>query len=359
MDAAAEQLLAEVWNCRACEGLGLPFESPAPGAPFYRFPPTIGATGQASILFVGVNPRVSESNRALHARLASHRAAYRRLARNRIGAQRYISQDGPEGHYRAHLAITESIYPGRPFEDVAAVTELFLCASATARGLPVRTSPCADRFLRRVLDQVQPEVIVAVGRLVGSYFEDRAPGRLGPLPVVTIGGRAVPVVEMPHPNARGAKGAGMVWATAAARAVLAGSEPPRRNELAAAAIPSRRPQATAPHHFETGGALITRVVPWKERYGWRPRHTAGDLRVLEAHPDSTIQHRLMNEGRVVFVLEMTAAELRSVLGSYVDGETWERNGYVTRITNTRGGKPTQEFIERWVPFIRQVEGPGG
>lgn len=46
--------------------------------------------------------------------------------------------------------------------------------------------------------------------------------------------------------------------------------------------------------------------------------------------------------------------MRTALDSYVDGETWVRNGYVTKITKTRGGKPTPEFIARWVPYVRRV-----
>jgi len=51
--------------CSHCDYTGLPFVRSEFGK-FYRFPPIIGAVGQAPLLFVGINPRVSDSNRSLH-----------------------------------------------------------------------------------------------------------------------------------------------------------------------------------------------------------------------------------------------------------------------------------------------------
>jgi hypothetical protein len=52
----AETLSTEVFHCLHCDRFGLPFVRDATGK-FYRFPPTIGATGPAPLLFVGINPR--------------------------------------------------------------------------------------------------------------------------------------------------------------------------------------------------------------------------------------------------------------------------------------------------------------
>ena len=49
------------------------------------------------------------------------------------------------------------------FEEKAAVTELLLCASANEpSSFRFRKSPCAERYLARTLEIVQPHVVIAV-----------------------------------------------------------------------------------------------------------------------------------------------------------------------------------------------------
>ncbi|MCX5855727.1 MAG: hypothetical protein NTZ24_14350 [Deltaproteobacteria bacterium] len=78
-----------VFNCRQCLNRG--FRSPRPGAPYFKFSPTIGASGNSPLLFVGINPRISESNRDLHQYLMADFRNFQAIAANRDGDGKYIS----------------------------------------------------------------------------------------------------------------------------------------------------------------------------------------------------------------------------------------------------------------------------
>jgi len=99
---------------------------------------------------------------------------------------------------------------------------------------------------------------------------------------------------------------------------------------------------------------IVRDCEWKENYGWRPVQKADDMDYLDAHPGTTVQFRLVRDGEVRFVLEMGPEQWREALGSYYEGPTWRRNGYIVAITKRVGGEYTEEFQERWAGFV----GPG-
>src|SRR5438105_4479422 len=66
MSDTRETLIEEVYRCMHCAHLRLPFVACDDAGRAFRFPPTIGAMGTAPLLFVGINPRVSDSNRHLH-----------------------------------------------------------------------------------------------------------------------------------------------------------------------------------------------------------------------------------------------------------------------------------------------------
>src|SRR5215213_8653406 len=129
------ELLRDVYQCVQCpEHYG--FTRPEPDKPYFKFPPTIGAEDQADLLFVGINPRKTY-NSELFQRLMSDEDAFLSLARNRDGQQAYIIRGGKERHYYHHMAIVEALYgKDAKFEDHAAVTELFLCATADSKTLP-------------------------------------------------------------------------------------------------------------------------------------------------------------------------------------------------------------------------------
>jgi len=184
------QLLRDTYSCSACpQSFGF---AVSPNGSYFKFPPTIGALGQADILFVGINPRRSQSNLGLHDSLMSSKRAFADLSANRHDGQPYISHPVGEPHYFAHLDLIRQIYGRpRPFESCAVVTELFLCASKTSKGLPYPDSPCATRFLPNVLALVKPKVIVAVGSRVFKYFSTDFGQTIS---------HDIRVVKMPHPG---------------------------------------------------------------------------------------------------------------------------------------------------------------
>ena len=188
----------------------------------FRFPPSIGALNTAPLLFVGINPRISQSNRSLHESLMRDYSAFRELAGNRKNTNQPYIAPGGEVHYSRHLRIANELFPNLPFEAVAVATELFFCASSSASGLPISKSPCAERYLDRVLAWVRPTVVFAVGRQVQRYITARcALDAENAYICWGKSGRAV-VVPIPHPNARGEKVSKWNAATEIARVLCRG-----------------------------------------------------------------------------------------------------------------------------------------
>lgn len=184
-----DALLDEVYPCVAC-GEGYGFEHAAGGG-FFKFPPTIGATGRADLLFVGVNPRRSSTNLDLANAAMTSGEAFRVLSGNREpdargrGGARYLRRRGSErspyrweGHYAVHVEIVEAVWGRRAhFDDHAAVTELYLCSTLnTASGeRPLHwDSPCARRYFGRIIADVRPRVIVAVGAPPRDYLRSKS-----------------------------------------------------------------------------------------------------------------------------------------------------------------------------------------
>ena len=292
-------------------------------------------------------------------------AAFAALAGNRVAGCPYIGRGGIELHYNAHVSIVEAAFPGRAFEEVAAVTELFHCATKNADGLPARRSPCARRFLERVIALVRPCVIVAAGATVKGYF--RSQWGSGPEGLhIRVGDQDVPVVTMPHPNEWGITKAEcaerMERAIAAVIAFLAGAPVPGCTQFAEVEDEKHRtnPETDSVERCCLPSAGIegmrhvvrTRDCNWSPKYGWKPKHAPADLDVLDTHPGMVVRYQLFRDGKLRYLLEMTAEDLRCALGTYVDGETWRRNGYVVSITRTVSRLPTEECIDRWAPYVR-------
>ena len=165
--------------------------SRSPSGKFYRFPPLIGATRHAIILFVGINPRISETNRWLHERLINSEESFRNLAGNRLDdGSPYISLNAVERHYHSHMLVVHGVFGSEcAFETVAAVTELSLCASTDAPSALQAKSVCAQKHLETSMNIIKPQVVVAVGATVKKHVT----GNFGNL-------LAMPPVEMEHPR---------------------------------------------------------------------------------------------------------------------------------------------------------------
>src|SRR5579872_7249358 len=116
MTEGAHPLLEIAYGCDRCDAARYGFVRPPGGGGYFKFPPTIGATGHASLLFVGINPRRSRSNKALHHETMSSIAAFRGLAGNHIpyhgraSESRYIRRHGTEAHYELHMDVVEALY---------------------------------------------------------------------------------------------------------------------------------------------------------------------------------------------------------------------------------------------------------
>jgi hypothetical protein len=202
----------------------MPFELCAQAGRAYRFPPTIGALNSAPLLYVGINSRISDSNRSLHDSLMRDYLTFQNLAANRHETDRPYIGVGGEPHYTRHRRTAQEIFPQYTFEAVAAVTELFFCASSSASGLPITTSQCAKKYLDRVIRWVRPMVIFTVGQKVKEYIDARY--RLyNQNSYINVGNdHDALVVFFPHPNARGEKISGWNAATEIARERCRGAE---------------------------------------------------------------------------------------------------------------------------------------
>jgi hypothetical protein len=309
----ATNLIDEVYGCELCPSSQFGFIRRPNGNGYYKFPATIGAAGEAMLLFIGINPRRSENNLRLHRELAEHRESFRILAGNRVpyngkaGGPRYISPRAEEKHYRPHAKVVTAVFgDGAYFEDHAAVTELFLCASENARRLPrLGKSPCADCYLGRVVQQVMPEVIIAVGVMPRDYLVAWSVGHGDGVWRVEIAGHQAWAVYLPHPRF-GVPQAEIERVAAQIRRIRSGTMPPWRQpapfetaqpaELGplrgarAASVPADNPTvaysrdtSSTPPSAKIVGRWWARVL---DRNVTQTRQMRTLAPVLAAHPDA-------------------------------------------------------------------------
>jgi len=182
-------LLADVDSCRGCitrqEPFAKAFALRPSGVP-KKFPATIGAAGEAKLLFVALCPRLgmnyvldwandkAEQFVALSGNQDQHGRAY---------VESYAANDGKDAEefYRPYVEIAKAVYPANSFKDVAAVTDLYLCAYPPNNrnehdpdyvSLPIN-SPCARDFMGRTVAQVKPAAIITRGCVPKEYFGRR------------------------------------------------------------------------------------------------------------------------------------------------------------------------------------------
>jgi uracil-DNA glycosylase len=198
------QLMDAVFRCRRCP-TAYGFLSKTPDEPYFKFPPIIGKTYDAKLLFVGINPRISGRgpNWLLHCALMRDKSNFLSLSENVVDKKPYIAlNNGQEGHYLAHARLVEMLFgPDCNFEEVAAVTEIFLCATKDSTFLPNPESQCADLYFGDTVLLTNPQVIVAVGERVMRYF-NILPNKqwVQDHMVLKFENRDIPVVKMPHPG---------------------------------------------------------------------------------------------------------------------------------------------------------------
>ena len=367
MSTSYESLLKQAFECRRCQGTDW-FASGSHGAD-YRFPPIIGCHSKPKLLFVGLNPRASETNVQLHEAVSGSYQAFRDLSNNRTPeGDRYIAPAGRERHYRLHTRIARDVFPGQKFEEVAAVSELHLCASESASRLPT-DGPCNTVFLPRVLQSCSPEIVVALGARVRDWFRTRATLELDERQLMAkVGGSSYRVLVLPHPNSRGPKEeewqrgiALMQWHFGTPVRQSRQQQPSQRRPVPPAhATHDKPPEAQGSRQTASdrdagnkgGRPTITRECNWHVRQGWKPGQRPADLSRLE-RDGGFIRFVLIRDGSPKYWLDMDADQWKTALGDYYYGK-WEQNGYATRLTSTSGGAPTERFVARWASHVTRV-----
>jgi hypothetical protein len=150
---------------------------------------TIGATGTATLLFVGVNPYRDDRNRQLYPEAMASCDAFNTLASNhephpgstdtpRV-IRRYDGGKRPrygrEPYYRWYMDVIEGVWGhGTPFEAHSAATELYLCSTTdTKSGAFTSDSYCADKYFGLTYAQVRPEAVITFGAAPRDYMRDQ------------------------------------------------------------------------------------------------------------------------------------------------------------------------------------------
>lgn len=342
------ELLNDAFECMTCNNkAGFAFARQADGR-FYRFPPVIGAARDASVLFIGINPRISRTNEVLHQNVTNNRHAFADLAANRTNGEPYIAINGKERHYRRHARMIDKLFSNRSFEEVAATTELYFCASESARGLDRDDNPCAEKFMARIFALMRPRAVVAVGNPVKRYLQRYKVNSGNDLLFdIEIGGHTTTVVPVPHPNAYIKRSTLWDRATVAVASVLEGKP-------VTLPLIGDGPVLTATRHTGGNEIILKRSCEWNERYGWKPFQRPADLDYIASKPGARIEFHLTRKGNTEFILSMTSDEWKAALGRYYLGPNWRRNGYTVSLTRSCGGRPIRNFIERWTMYIKRM-----
>ncbi len=219
-------LLQRVYSCRECvvkkPKLVSEFTEARPGM-FHKFPPLIGCAGKAKLLFVGYNPRRT-TNVAVHDFAVRSLDDFCTLSNNTDHhGQRYIGSSSStfehERHYDLHNDIVQRVF-GKPFEQVAAVTEMYLCASRDGKKLNTETSPCAQLYLSQTIKIANPDYIVTFGSGLPRFFS------------LFLRELRAGVLHLPFPSKRTTPtttmAAAVEWVVQSLLCLEQGEEPPRK-----------------------------------------------------------------------------------------------------------------------------------
>jgi hypothetical protein len=191
----------------------------------FKFPP-IGF-GKRPLMFIAINPRLT-NNRQHYVEIMSSLDKFKALSRNEVFGSHYIRSPSAvtgsnrESFYDDQQKIAAVAFPNMPFVDVACSAEMYFCASENGDGLACDHSPCAQKYLRRLIeDYVQPDLIVTFGNRIPFFFENH------------LIGIAPKVMPLPFRSYNSAKTATMdtavTWAGNAADAFFHGRPIPPKN----------------------------------------------------------------------------------------------------------------------------------
>lgn len=301
------------------------------------------------MLFIGFNPGLRVD---LQRQIMADRSAFTQLALNRVEGLPYIAPDGKERHYRSHARIVKEAirgtdYEGSRFEDVAVATELFLCATkkptpGLRRALEDGSAKCPDLYFLNVLFRAQPKLVVTLGDDVFAYVRRSALLRDR---LYRINSPTQPVIlAIPHPARRTLSGVEIGRVGEACRAVLRGGEPVEWDFRIRPAVGT---SAT--------GSERQRSFHWSDNKGWHVAHRVEDLEWLETDATRSITYCLYRDGALRFTMKLNGRQLRSAIGTYVDGPGWPKTGYNNPVTRQINGVRTQVFLPKWAPYVSVVE----
>lgn len=147
MQADPKVLRQRVFRCEECSESGFGFSRIDADAALSKFPPTIGSSGDAPLLFIGTNPRISNSNRELYTEIMRSPESFDLLAQDVWRGRSYLRFGEPGHHYDLHIAIARKAIPGRPFASAPPSLRCFSvqrsmvdCCQTLAVGAPTSTS---------------------------------------------------------------------------------------------------------------------------------------------------------------------------------------------------------------------------
>jgi uracil-DNA glycosylase len=344
-----EKLIKEVFKCKKCsESYGF---TRANGGPYFKFPPTIGATGKVKILFIGINPRISETNKDLHEKISNIKD-FIALTTNidPLTGEPYIAVDAKERHYRYHAKIIKDIFGSENFEKYAAVTEIFLCASKGSSNKLRRESEKGNvcEFLEKTVAQVGPEIIVVVGVPPYNYFKQKdifEEDRLNISGKSKLNAKEVPIVKMHHPNDR-RKFPPTDWTIGAIKNLLDGKGAPDTSNYLHASDNSTK------NRVKRNKLEIS--VKWSENLGWKLWTYRNEIEALEKSEKPRIIIKLYDKEDCLYELNMNLDQWKEAMNTALKRNSWIKpnGGYFYALNKTHQKKPLKKaFKKQWDKYV--------
>lgn len=339
------------YNCAVCPPSKFGFQEHPCVRRLFKFPSAIGSQGAAPMAFVGLNPRISNTNRALYYAITIDPEAYISLAGNRApDGQPYVRLQGGERHYHTHAkvvreAVRGTQYDGKSFEEVAVCTELFMCATpprqtaALTKALKAPSPVCPDLHFWKAIQRAAPKVLVTLGDDVFDYVSTFATHD-GSVYRLNMAGAAAMIIAIPHPGGKLLTNTQLTQVADACREVLLGRSP--------TAWDFRRSTTSSPG--PTTSAPPDRDYEWTDRYGWQVDHRPADLAWLQTDPKRTITYRLHRGGKLRYKMILDGQQLRQA----ISWRGWPEKRYVNPVTKKRHRRPIEEFLPQWAKYVKPV-----
>jgi hypothetical protein len=251
---------------------------------------------------------------------------------------------GGERHYNTHARIARDAvrgteYEGRPFEEVAVCTELFMCATPPRETQALRaalkdpsSAVCPRLYFWKAIQRAAPKVLVTLGDDVFNYVSTFATHD-GSVYRLNTPAAAV-IIAIPHPGGKRLTDAELARVADACREVLLDRTPLVWDFRRSTSSPSPE-----------------RDYEWSERYGWKVDHRPADLAWLEGDRKRAVTYRLHKGGKLLYKIIVNAEQLRRA----ICWRGWPAKRYVNPVTKTVGHRPTEAFLDQWAPYAKPID----